>query len=87
MCGFCLEDGDSIKYLLVFLHTSVELLGEVIGHIGHPWFLLIGSDQAAVLVLASLLTVLLFGILAVTFGGLGVDNTILNSTPIHSIKH
>lgn len=53
----------------MFLHGSVELLGKVIGNIGHPWFFLVGSAQAA-LVLASLFIILLFGILAVSFCGL-----------------
>lgn len=53
----------------MFLHGSVELLGKVIGNIGHPWFFLFGSAQAA-LVLAGLFIILLFGILAVSFCGL-----------------
>lgn len=52
--------------LFMFLHGGVEFLGKVIGNIGHPWFLLIGSAQAT-LVLACLFIVLLFGILAVSF--------------------
>ncbi len=55
----------------MFLHGGVELLGKVIGNIGHSWFLLVGSAQAA-LVLACLFIVLLFGILAVSFCGLRV---------------
>ena len=54
----------------MFLHGGVELLGEVVGHVGHPRLLLVGSAQTAALVLARLFTVLLFGILAVTFRGL-----------------
>jgi len=53
----------------VFLHGGVEFLGKVIGNTGHPWFLLVGSAQAT-LVLARFLIVLLFGILAVSFCGL-----------------
>lgn len=59
----------SVVYLLMLLHGSVELLGKVIGDIGHPWFFLVGSAQAA-LVLAGLFIILLFGILAVSFRGL-----------------
>lgn len=53
----------------MFLHGGVELLGKVIGNIGHPWFLLIGATHAG-LVLACLFIVLLFGVLAVSFCGL-----------------
>lgn len=53
----------------MFLHGGIELLGEIVGHVGHPGFLLVGSAQAA-LVLACLFIVLLFGILAVSFCGL-----------------
>ena len=53
----------------MLLHGGIEFLGKVIGNTGHPWFFLIGSAQAA-LVLARLLIVLLFGIFAVSFCGL-----------------
>lgn len=53
----------------MFLHGSIELLGQVIRNIGHPWFFLVGSAQAS-LVLARLFIILLFGILAVSFCGL-----------------
>lgn len=53
----------------MFLHGGVELLGKVVGDTGHPGFLLIGSAQAA-FVLARLFVVLLFGIFAVSLGGL-----------------
>lgn len=53
----------------MFLHCGVKFLGKVVGNVGHPWFFLIGSAQAA-LVLARLFIVLLFGILAVSFCGL-----------------
>ncbi len=53
----------------MFLHGGIELLRKVIGNIGHPWFLLVGSAQAT-LVLAGLFVVLLFGIFAVSFCGL-----------------
>ena len=51
----------------MLLHRGVELLREVIRHVGHAWLLLVGSAQAA-LVLARLLAVLLLGVLAVPFG-------------------
>lgn len=53
----------------MFLHGRVELLGQVVRDIGQPWFFLVGSAQAA-LVLARLFIILLFGILAVSFCGL-----------------
>ena len=53
----------------MLLHAGVELLGEVVGYVGHPGFLLVGSAQAA-FVLACLLVVLLLGVLAITFSGL-----------------
>lgn len=53
----------------MFLHGGIELLGKVVGHTGHPWFLLIGSAQTA-FVLARLFVVLLFGVFAVSLGGL-----------------
>lgn len=56
--------------LLMFLHGGVEFLGQVVGHVGHSRLLLVGSAHAA-LVLARLFIVLLFGILAVAFCGLG----------------
>ena len=59
------------KYLFVFFHGGVQFLGKVIGDVGHPGLLLIGSAQAA-LVLARLFIVLLFGILAVSFCGLSM---------------
>lgn len=58
-----------LKYLLVFLHGSIKFLRKVIRNVGHPWFLLVRSAQAA-FVLARFLIVLLFGIFAVTFYGL-----------------
>lgn len=53
----------------MFLHGGIELLGKIIGNVGHPRLLLVGSAQAT-LVLACLFIVLLFGILAVSFCGL-----------------
>ena len=47
----------------MFLHVGVELLGQVIGHVGHARLLLIGPAHAA-LVLIGLLIVLFLGVLA-----------------------
>lgn len=52
-------------YLLVFLQRGVELLGQVVGYIGHARLLLIGSAHAA-LVFIGLLVVLLLGVFAVS---------------------
>lgn len=54
------------KYLFVFFHSGIELLGEVIGHIRHPRLLLIGTAQAA-LVLTRLFIVFLLCIFAIPF--------------------
>lgn len=59
------------SYLLVFLHSGIQLLGEVIGHIGHARLLLIATTQTA-LVLTCLLVVLLFGIFAVSLAHLAI---------------
>lgn len=65
----------SIKsYLLVLLHSGIQLLGEVIGHIGHARLLLIATTQAA-LVFTCLLIVLLFGIFAVSLAHLAILKT------------
>lgn len=53
----------------MLLHGSVELLGKVIGNIGHPRFLLVGSAQSA-LVLARFFIIFLFAIFAVSVCGL-----------------
>lgn len=53
----------------MFLHGGIEFLGKVVGNAGHPRLLLVGSAQAA-LVLVRLFIVLLFGVLAVSFCGL-----------------
>lgn len=57
------------SHLLVFLHSGIQLLGEVIGHIGHARLLLIATTQTA-FVLTCLLIVLLFGIFAVSLAHL-----------------
>lgn len=56
-------------YLLVLLHGGIQLLGQVIGHVGHAGLLLIGAADAA-FVLVSFLVILLLGILAVTLTAL-----------------
>lgn len=61
-------------YLLVFLHSGIQLLGEVIGHIGHARLLLIATTQTA-LVFTCLLIVLLFGIFAVSLAHLAILKT------------
>lgn len=62
------------SYLLVLLHSGIQLLGEVIGHIGHARLLLIATTQAA-LVFTCLLIVLLFGIFAVSLAHLAILKT------------
>lgn len=58
----------------MLLHSGIQLLGEVIGHIGHARLLLIATTQAA-LVFACLLIVLLFGIFAVSLAHLAILKT------------
>lgn len=57
------------SHLFVFLHSGIQLLGKVIGHIRHARLLLIATTQTA-LVLTCLLIVFLFGIFAVSFAHL-----------------
>lgn len=61
-----------VSHLLMFLHCSIELLGQIIGYIWHARLLLIGSTDAA-LVFVGFLVILLFGILAVSVGSLVKD--------------
>lgn len=56
-------------HLFVFLHGGVELLGQVVGHVGHTRFLLIGPADTA-FILVGFLVVLFLGILAVTLAAL-----------------
>ena len=78
-------------YLLVLLQGGVQLLGQVVGHVGHPRLLLTGSTHAA-LVLTGLLAVLLLGVLAVSgrallrgvAGGLGGERGV---SCLHSGHH
>lgn len=53
----------------MLLHSGIQLLGKVIGHIGHARLLLIATTQTA-LVFTCLLIVLLFGIFAVSLAHL-----------------
>lgn len=53
-------------YLFVFLHRGVKFLRQIVGNVGHPWFLLIRATQAA-FVLARLFVVLLLCVFAVAF--------------------
>lgn len=55
--------------LLMFLHGGIQLLGQVIGHVGHAGLLLVGTANAA-FVFVGLLIVLFLGILAVTLTAL-----------------
>lgn len=57
------------SHLFVLLHSGIQLLGKVIGHIRHARLLLIATTQTA-LVLTCLLIILLFGIFAVSFAHL-----------------
>lgn len=56
----------------MLLHRGVELLGQIVGYIRHPRLFLIGSADAA-LVFVGFLVILLFGILAVSWGSLEKD--------------
>lgn len=56
-------------YLFVLLHRGIQLLGQVIGHVGHAGLLLVGSTDTA-FVLIGFLVVLLLGILAVALAAL-----------------
>lgn len=67
-------------HLLVLLHSCIELLGQIICYIWHPWLLLVSSAHAA-LVLISLLVVLLFGILAISLGALQKKKKLIAFSP------
>lgn len=64
-------------YLFVLLHSGIQLLGEIIGDIGHTRLLLIATTQAA-LVFTCLLVILLFGIFAVSLTHLPEKSITLN---------
>lgn len=49
----------------MLLHSGIQLLGKIVGNIGHARLLLIATTQAA-LVFTCLLIILLFGIFAVS---------------------
>lgn len=53
----------------MFFHGGIQLLGQVIGYIGHAGLLLVGAANAA-FVFVGLLIVLFLGILAVTLTAL-----------------
>lgn len=53
----------------MFLHGGIQLLGQVVGHIGHAGLLLVGSANAA-FVFVGFFIVLFLGILAVTLTAL-----------------
>lgn len=57
------------SHLFVLLHGGVELLRQVVGHVGHAGLLLVGSADAA-FILVGFLVVLFLGILAVTLAAL-----------------
>ena len=53
----------------MLLHGGVEFLGQVVGHIGHAGFLLVGAANAA-FILVGFLVVLFLGVLTVTLAAL-----------------
>lgn len=55
------------SYLFVFFHGGIELLGKVVGDIGHAWLLLIGSAQAGLVLTRLLVVLLLIRVFAVAF--------------------
>lgn len=57
------------SHLFMLLHGGVEFLGQVVGHIGHTGFLLVGPADTA-FILVSFLVVLFLSILAVTLAAL-----------------
>lgn len=63
---------DIDSYLLMFLHCSVEFLGQIVGYIGHSRFFLIGSTDTA-FVFVGLLVILLFCVLAVSLSSLKIN--------------
>ena len=57
------------SHLFVLLHGGIELLGQVIGHVGHTGLLFVGPADAA-FILVGFLIILFLGILAVTLAAL-----------------
>lgn len=57
------------QYLFMLLHSGIQLLGQIIGHVWHAGFLLVSSADAA-LILVSFFVVLLLGIFAVSLASL-----------------
>ena len=56
-------------HLFVLLHRGIELLGQVVGHVGHAGLFLVGSADAA-FILVGFLVVLFLGVLAVALAAL-----------------
>jgi len=56
-----------IMNLFVFLQAGVELLGQIVGYIQHPRFLLTGSADGALIFTGLLVVVLLFSVFAVAW--------------------
>lgn len=69
-----------VSHLFVFLHGSIELLGQVVGHIGHTGFLLVGSADTA-FIFVGFLVVLFLGILAVTLAALQQHKLVRQARP------
>lgn len=69
-----------VSHLFVFLHGSVELLGQVVGHVGHTGFLLVGPADTA-FILVGFLVVLFLGILAVTLAALQQHRLVRQAQP------
>lgn len=70
----------SASHLFVFLHGSVELLGQVVGHVGHTGFLLVGPADTA-FIFVGFLVVLFLGILAVTLAALQQHKLVRQAQP------
>lgn len=66
-----------MSHLFVLLHGGVELLGQVVGHVGHAGLLLVGSADAA-FILVGFFVVLFLGILAVTLAALQQHTQLLD---------
>lgn len=70
-----------VSHLFVLLHGGVELLGQVVGHVGHTRFLLVGSADTA-FILVGFLVVLFLGILAVTLAALQQHQLVRQAQPL-----
>lgn len=69
-----------MHYLLVLLHGGIQLLGQVVGNIGHAGLLLVGAANAA-FVFVGFLVVLFLGILAVTLTALQSHEKLSDQLP------